>query len=1128
MKRLVVLCSFLILAKLAFGQTYGKISGIVTDSSGAVIVGAAVSVVNPLTNFTRSATTNAAGDYNFPDLPPGTYNVRVQMQGFQSEIRNSVELQVDQSARLDFRLNLGAVSETVEVQGGAPLINTENATVGTVIEQKRIEDLPLNGRNFISLIALNPNVTAGNVATNSFSAIRGGTDRGLTSISVAGLRREYNYYSLDGVSNTDVDFNSYAFLPSVDAIQEFKVQTGIYSAEFGRQAAQVNISTRSGTNDYHGTLFEFIRNNDLDARPYAFTTKVPQSAPFKWNQYGFTLGGPLSIPKMFNAKNRLFFMSNYEGFKLRNQGQSLVSTAPESMRNGDFSAILGTTVIRDPKNGNTPFPDNIIPANRLDPIGQKLLNYWPLPNIPGAGLVNNYLALQNNTDNRDQFTQRVDFVESTKSTWFGRYSWENEGKFSPVLYLNGTQVTNDINQGMIANTRIFTPSLVNDFRFGYMGYDDSLLTQEANKENLMAQVGIPLLNPPPSGWGLTQIVITGFNTSSLGYIGDGLQGPFVNNDHTFQWMDSLAWTKGRHSIKFGAEIRRDQYNVQGNQTTRGQYFIAGDATGYGMSDFDLGYVNRTGITGLLAVSQLRSTGQYYFVTDSWKVRSNLTLEIGLRYEYTAPWNSKGDSMANVIIPQVTFTPDSTGPHPYFGRECSAYGQSSFYTPESIVRFNPAIQTQCVSGYDSTTLVNSDKNNFAPRLGLAWSPGRNWTIRTGFGVFFTQDETNHIFNESRNIAAPQVTVTENTSIHDLTFEHPLPASNNCGVPTPPYLCISTPVSFTSDPKGTTAYVEEYEFNVQHQLGPSTVLEVGYLGSQAHKLEAKLDYNNTVPGPGAVAPRTPWPEWGNLEEILAVAQSNYNAGSVKLTQRFSKGFTALAGYTYSKSLDDSPGVNPTNGNISALRLPQTGYCVRCEYGPSEFDANHRFVASVLYELPFGRGKQFLNHGIASAFLGGWQLNSIVTKSSGFPVSIVDGTNVSNSNASADRPNAVPGVNAKLANPTPNEWFNTQAFQLQPAYTYGNVGRDSIRGPGFFAWDFSTFKNFYFTERSFLQLRFECFNCANHPAFGDPGQTLTLDRTTAAGLPIPGTGTFGEITTTRPGIDMREIQFSLKFAF
>jgi hypothetical protein len=503
-KVLVVLLLASMLALPAFGQTFGQISGVVYDTSGAVMGGVMVIVTNPQTSFTRTTTTNDTGNYSFPALQPGLYNVRAEIAGFQAEVRNSVELQVQQAARIDFRMQVGALSETVEVAAGAPLLNTENATVGTVIENKRILDLPLNGRSFMSLIALSPNVTAGQNTTGGFAQVRGGTDRGLASVSVAGLRREFNFYSLDGVSNTDVDFNTYILLPSIDALQEFKVQSGVYSAEFGRAAAHINVSTKNGTNEYHGSVFEFIRNNRLDARPYAFTSRVPDSAPFKWNQYGFTVGGPVQIPKLFNGKDRLFFLSNFEGFKLRQQSQITVSVPSAAMREGNFSEILPGTIIRDPQNRDIqgvkqPFPGNIIPKARLNPVSVQLLEFLPLPNIPGAGLVNNHLALQNNTSDKNQFTQRIDFVENSKSNWFGRYSWQDESRVSPVLYKNGTVADTNIHQVMISNTRVFSPSLVNEFRTGYVGYHNSLSTELAFKRNVIQELGIPMLSPPAAG-----------------------------------------------------------------------------------------------------------------------------------------------------------------------------------------------------------------------------------------------------------------------------------------------------------------------------------------------------------------------------------------------------------------------------------------------------------------------------------------------------------------------------------------------------------------------------------------------------------------------------------------------------
>src|SRR5215469_16235727 len=328
----------------SFGQTFGEITGVVTDPSGAVVANATVTVTNPETNFTRRVTTNASCNYSFPALLPGTYNVRAEMQGFQTELRSSIGLQVQQTARIDFQLRVGAVSETIEVSGGAPLLNTENANIGTVIDNQRIVDLPLNGRNFLQLASLSPNVSAsfntnGGTSTGAASTRLGG-DRANQSFAVSGSRREYNNYSIDGVTNTEPNYNAYLFLPSVDALQEFKVQTGIYSAEFGRGIGQVNISTRSGTNQYHGTAWEFLRNSALDARPFGFTTVVPQKAPFKQNQFGFTLGGPISIPKVFSGQVRLFFMSNYEGLRSRQQIQQVYSTAPAIFRTGNFSSLL--------------------------------------------------------------------------------------------------------------------------------------------------------------------------------------------------------------------------------------------------------------------------------------------------------------------------------------------------------------------------------------------------------------------------------------------------------------------------------------------------------------------------------------------------------------------------------------------------------------------------------------------------------------------------------------------------------------------------------------------------------------------------------------------------------------------
>src|SRR5579863_1324595 len=376
MRATLVLGAVLALSFRGFAQTVGQVTGLVTDPSGSAIVGAAVTITNSQTNVARTTATNSAGNYVFPALQPDVYSVKAEMSGFNVEVREGVELQVEQIARIDFRLQIGAATQTVEVLGGAPLLTTESATVGTVIDNDRIVGLPLNGRSFTQLIALAPNVSYNSVASGGQASTRQGGDRTTQEIFVAGARREYLNFTLDGVQNWDPGFNTYALLPSIDALQEFKVQTGVYPAEFGHLQVQVNVSTLGGTNQLHGTVFDFLRNNYADARPYAFTSVVPISPPFRWNQYGYTLGGPVWIPKLFKGKSRLFFMSNYEGFANVSQGQNVYSTFPAAFTTGNFSSVLATHVITDPTTGQ-PFPGNIIPSTRLDTIAKGLLQYYP-------------------------------------------------------------------------------------------------------------------------------------------------------------------------------------------------------------------------------------------------------------------------------------------------------------------------------------------------------------------------------------------------------------------------------------------------------------------------------------------------------------------------------------------------------------------------------------------------------------------------------------------------------------------------------------------------------------------------------------------------------------------------------
>jgi hypothetical protein len=1080
-------------------QTFGQITGIVADTSGGVLIGATVTVTNRQTGVTATDQANRAGIYVFPNLLPGVYNVRAELQGFRSEVRSGVELQIQQTVRLDFRLGIGALTETVEAVGTAPMLNTEDAVLGTVIENRRIVDLPLNGRNFLKMVELAPNVSA-SFADSGASSPRQGGDRSKQQISISGGRREWNYFTLDGINNTDVNFNSYIFLPSVDALQEFKVQTGIYSAEFGRELGQVSVTTKSGTNGYHGTVFEFLRNNKLDALPYAFAGSVPRSSPFKWNQFGFTLGGPIQIPKVVNGKDKLFFMANYEGFRLRNQKETLYSVPSAAMRTGDFSEL--STSIIDPLT-HAPFQGNMIRTDRLNKVSLALLKYYPLPNQPTSALANNYLAVNQNRTDKDQFTGRVDFVQNPRSSWYGRYSWTNESAFTGGLRLNGSIVATRARQVVIDNALVLSPTLVNELRGGYNSFFNHAGGQLNNVLDVITEVGIPLpTQVPPDAWGLPEIGIAGFSG-----FGDDSNSPFINNNHNWQFIDNMSWNRGSHFVKFGGELRLDRFNQDGNQFARGSAGFANNiATGYAFADYMLGYLGTWADASGLAVGRLRALSQAYYINDTWKLRPKVTISAGLRYEFTPPWSDLGQTQIAADIPVNTPQPQvaDLSLHPVLVRT----GKGDFYQGAGI-RFSPDIQI-ARDGRLGDRLIHADYTNFAPRLGVAWSPTPLWVVRAGAGRFYVQDIGNIVFDKSRNLQG-RLTVQSTSTNLISTWQDPFNfgGGNPCNTP-PGILCVVRPLVLTDQIKRKTPYVDEYETSVQRQLTNTTTLEVSYLGSQGHRLQRWINLaNQPVPGTTPIASRSPFPEFGLFQWAANVGYSNYNSLGIKLTRRYADGLTVLGSYTLSKSTDNGSGIrtigtDPLN--------PQNSYCLSCEDGRSVFDQRHRFVTSAVYDLPFGPDRKYLNQGALGKVIGGWKLTSVVTLASGFPLTVSAGEDTANI-GNCCRPNRVAGVSPKLDNPTINEWFNTDAFSRAPNGTFGNSGRSVVVGPGIMNWDFSTSKDFHITEQQYLQLRFEAFNFLNHPNWGDPNTS----RSSVA---------FGKINSTRT--DMRQLQFGLKLVF
>ncbi len=1112
------------------GQTSGEIAGSVRDPSGSVVAGADVKATNKGTGAERATVTNDAGLYNFPALQPGVYDVTVTKSGFQTMSRTDLPLQVQQTARVDFALQIGQTTQTVEVTGAAALLTTENATVGSVIENKRIVELPLNGRNFLQLVSLSPNVSSG-FSDSATASTRQGGARAAQNISVAGQRSEFNHFTLDGVENTDPTYNTFVFLPSIDALQEFKVQTGIYPAEFGRAIAQVNVSTKSGTNVYHGSMFEFLRNEKLDAKNFAFDANRPPKDPFKWNQYGFTLGGPLSIPKLYDAKNRLFFFSNYEGYRDRKQLRGTFNVPTDALRAGNMN---GFGIIYDPttrvKNGNVvtavPFGNNIIPANRISSIATKYLEFIPSANVATAGFSGDRQDGLRRVIDKDQFTQRIDFVESTNSNWYGRYSWGSEVQSQEAIKLTGTKITTQPRQEMISNNRIFSPTKVNEFRVTHIGFANTYSTPLSGVRNVNAELGIPGFAPgSPDAWGITNVTVNPFST-----FGDTTSGPYVTNDHIFQFVDNFSWSKGRHAFRFGAEIRRDRFNLNGNTDPRGTLVFTGQVTenpsdprglgystktGTAMADFLLGYPQRVSASANLAFGQFRSTVQNYYFDDTWRIHPKVTINYGLRYENTQPYNDKSQKFANLDVPLIVplgVVNPAQALHPTMVRG----GQGDFYQGLPL-RFNPAINV-ARDGRLGDAGVFPDNNDFAPRLGIAWSPTEKWTVRAGVGVFFVQDIAAIYFDVSRNLGGPREARTDN-SFPGLTLNNPFLDTNAL-------VNVSTPSLLGVEPHRRTPYTAQFMFNVQRQISKDTMVEVGYLGAEAHKLQSWFSYNEAKASPiGAPVTRLPFPELSTGWVMSGVGKSNYHSLALKVEHRLGQGLTLVSAYTWSKSIDLSSGAR---AHFGEQQFQQTSYCQECEKGLSVFNVAHRFVTSTLYEVPFGKGKQFLStNRVGNAVLGGWQISSILTLQSGTPATVISGYDSSNRSTTVDRPNA---TGATVALPQgqqdPNMFFNTAAFTPATFGTLGNVGRNTVIGPGIIDWDLSVIKNIAVGEKRQVQFRFEMFNLPNHPnwAFGPTGAGgSSLSSGSSTNLTDPN---FGKIRATRT--DMRDMQAGLKFIF
>jgi hypothetical protein len=1120
---------FTMLAGSVAAQTLGDVSGEVRDATGASVPGVRVVITNAATGGVRDTVSNDAGFYSFPALTPGSYTLRAEKQGFKAAASTAFNLQVQQSARLDLVLEVGSTSDSVEVNASGAILQTENATVGTVVDQKRIVELPLNGRNYLSLAALSPNVSFGFPSAGQADGRQGG-DRANQNISVAGQRNNFNRFTLDGVENTDPNFNTYVIFPSAEALQEFKVQTGVYPAEFGRGATQINVSTRGGGNAYHGSVFEFLRNEKMDARNYRFTGPDRVKDPFKWNQYGFMLSGPVTIPKLFNGKNKLFFMSNYEWFRQRRNVVGTYTLPTAANFGGNFNTAVGGNQVFDPLTrtaGGTiaqPFPNNTIPTNRLDATSQKLLAFYPKPNNEAAGLNNNHVIALGRPINKDQFIQRFDFVESSKSNWFGRYSRSDENQLNGNLFQNGEAIITKASQWTFTNSRVLTNTLVNEFRFGLTKFYNTTGPELAFTRNVVGELAIPGLNAgPPVQWGIPSVSITAYSG-----FGNSSEGPYENNNRAFQFINNLSWIRGKHTFKFGGEIRRDEYNQVGNQFARAQFTFDRNATrnpqvngtGNAFADLLIGQVFQAEAAVQIAQAQFRSTGFAFYVDDTWRVSSKLTLNLGLRYENTPPWEDQTGTLFNAIVPNdirptnpLAAIVTDQSMHPYFLRQ----GASRQNCYEGInLRWTAGpefpqypIQTRC-NGSLGNRLVGRDNNDWAPRIGLSYQLSSKTVLRLGVGTFYSQDTGNPRFDMARNLAGRLRDNSSQTN-PNLNWANSL-ASIAGGVAN-----VNRPYSFANPYDRRTPYNMTYLFNVQQELSSNLVLEAGYMGSISRRLEGLRAINESIPvDPNvsslSLAARSPFPEFGRIQLVDNGGKGNYNSLGTKLTRRYASGLTALVSYTWSKSIDTASAIRNQGGDTL---FPQNSGCRQCERGLSGFNTSHRFVTSLLYDLPIGKGRSVnIENGFLNAIIGGWQMGSIFTVQSGFPLTVTNGADTSNTGAFFDRPNAT-GQNPQVDSVGTENAFNTAAFAIQPRGTYGNVGRNTLIGPSFVRWDFSSLKNFKmpYNENHNLQFRFEAFNFPNHPNWGNPDANIQ-------------SGNFGKIRGTRG--DMRNLQLALRYTF
>jgi len=1073
----------------------GSLSGTIDDPSGATVSGAKVTVTSKATDAQRTATADSAGYYLFSSLPIGTYDVAFDHAGFE-RTTTSVTIDPGNNTRLDVQLTVGTASASVEVAAAIAGLNHDSANIGMVLDNQVIVSTPLFMRNWDDLIRLVPGVQQ-----NRYTEQGGATASGRTGdFQVNGVHSLQNDFILDGIDDNTFSENvqelsTEATRPSVDAIQEFQVITNPYSAVYGRSpGAAVDVSTRTGSNQVHGLLFEYLRNNIFDANDF-FSNRsgLPKPKDIQ-NQFGGNLGAPI-------VKNKVFGFFNYEGTRIA-RGITRTSTVPlPNERVGDFSPAAGQangitypTIYNSAT--NQPFPNNAIPASLLSQNGANLLSLFPLPNLPGE--LNNYARTGPFSDDTDSYDARVDWRATDQDTVFFRYAGSTRGRIVPGDFAgladgSSTSAWGDSTLNSYAAaigwTHIFTPSLVNDLRLGFVrntAEDVQLSFNLAPPGNYIP--GIPF--NPATGGGLPAITFANYT-----FLGSPDYLPKQQNPQQYQYVDTISLIHGTHSFKFGVDVRapmrnifQDEADVHGNLQFTGIFTcqrgsnsqcVAG--TGLSYADALLGDVQGGVLSSTYFVDQ-RLWMASGFAQDDWKITPKFTLNLGLRYDFATPPYSGDNKLAN-------FNPAGSG-------------SLEFATSGSL---------------GDRTLVKVNTHNFAPRVGFAYSLDQNTVIRGGYGLFYLTFER---FGSEDELALNPPFLVQTTGAIPSTSATPL-FNLQTGYPSswlnPADINYELTHIRTVNSYAPTPYVQQWSFGVQRKLPAQLVLEVNYIGTKSTHLDALSDLNQPINGV------QPYPSFGELEYQQALGNASYNGLQISLLRRFANGLSLDVAYTWSRSIDDTPEELETSSGGSQNGRDQSAW-----RGPSDFDFPQRFVANFLYELPFGKNKPMLESGVGAAILGGWRTSGVFTYYSGRPFTITSGSNYSNAIDPYGLATAVPNV---IGTPTMldnvNCWFyasnnkacaaldpsGTNAFAEQPLGQFGNSGRNTLRGPSTTVFDFSLMRDFAITERVGLQARWEVFNLANSPIFGQPNNNLS-------------SGAVGTITSLAS--DPRAMQFALRLKF